>query len=121
MHSLGIKVGQEKAKVFRLASVVLNPGLVGLHVLDALTAGLPIVSTRQARHSPEVAYVKDGTNGVLTDDSAEAYASQVIKLLIDAPFREMIAANARQDGHRYTVDRMAQNFVSGIEACLALA
>ena len=39
-----MKKGREKAAWFKLASVVLNPGLVGLHILDSFWAGVPMVT-----------------------------------------------------------------------------
>ena len=70
LHWLGVRKGIEKAGYFRLAHVVLNPGLVGLHVLDSFCAGVPMVTTADARHSPEIAYLEDGNNGLVVQGDA---------------------------------------------------
>ncbi|MFD2265584.1 glycosyltransferase family 4 protein [Lacibacterium aquatile] len=119
MRTVGVKFGAEKARYFRAGSVMLNPGLVGLHILDSFCAGLPMVSTRNAKHSPEIAYLRDGENGILAGDGAEAYAEAVARLLADGEFRQRLAAQARADGRAYTIEAMADNFMGGIDRCLA--
>lgn len=112
--------GRDKAAWFRAASVVLNPGLVGLGVLDALCAGLPMVTTRGARHSPEIAYLRDRHNGLMTDDSVADYADAVATLLERPAIHRLLGSNALRDGQRYTIEGMAQRFSDGIARALAL-
>lgn len=119
LHALGALYGVPKAAAFSLADVVLNPGLVGLHVLDAFAAGKPLVTTRDARHSPEIAYLEPGANGLVTEGTAEAYADAVCALIADADTRTRLAQAAAQAAGRYTVEHMAQRFATGIEQCLA--
>jgi len=63
---LGPVHGRHKAIALRSASVVLNPGLVGLGVLDCFAAGVPLVTMSDALHSPEIEYLEDGFNGVVS-------------------------------------------------------
>jgi glycosyltransferase involved in cell wall biosynthesis len=119
LKTVGVKFGAEKARYFRAGAVMLNPGLVGLHILDSFCAGLPMVSTRNAKHSPEIAYLRDGENGVLAGDGTEAYADAVGRVLADHEFRARLAAQAKADGHAYTIEAMAENFMRGIDRCLA--
>lgn len=117
-HCVGAKRGVEKAAYFKLARITLNPGLVGLHVLDAFCAGLPMVTTRNALHSPEIAYLDDGKNGFITGDDPEEYAAALLRLLREpALHADMVAAGMRASD-RYTLDHMVANFVGGIETCL---
>lgn len=111
---VGIKRGVEKAAFFRLADVVLNPGLVGLHVLDAFSAGLPMISTRNALHSPEIVYLQDGRNGRLTDDNPRAYADAVSTLLADESLYQSMSEAATQAAGKYTLEDMVNNFANGI-------
>ena len=53
------------------ADVLLNPGYVGLSINHAFALGLPVVSQqspdpRIRYHSPEIAYLEPGRNGLLT-------------------------------------------------------
>lgn len=115
LHLLGVRKGCEKALYFRMGDVVLNPGAVGLHVVDAFCAGMVMITTRTARHGPEVAYLRDGENGVLSEDTLEAY-SQAVLGVIQNPVRQQHLKNAAlADGERYTLENMVQRFAQGIE------
>jgi glycosyltransferase involved in cell wall biosynthesis len=117
---VGVKKGREKAAWFRLASVIFNPGLVGLHVLDAFAAGVPMVTTIDARHSPEIAYLEHDKNGLKTEGSVVAYANAIILLLSDpAKYAAMVTAGFVAS-KRYTLDNMVNQFCTGIERCLAM-
>jgi glycosyltransferase involved in cell wall biosynthesis len=120
LHLVGVRTGAEKAKFFRSSQVMLNPGLVGLHILDSFVAGLPMVSTRQTLHSPEISYLEDGINGLLTDDTPRAYADGVLRILVDREFGGRMATAAQEASRHYSVANMANNFVDGIESCLRL-
>ncbi|MEP6878902.1 MAG: hypothetical protein ABI865_08635 [Nitrosospira sp.] len=108
----------EKAEYFRLADISFNPGAVGLHVLDAFCAGIPMATTFDARHGPEIAYLKDGQNGILTWD--ENYARRIIKLLSDPAEYQRLCLGAREVAKRYTLKNMVDRFVDGIAKCLSL-
>lgn len=120
LNWVGVRKGAEKAAYFRLASVVLNPGLVGLHVLDSFCSGVPMITTPDARHSPEIAYLKDGVNGLVVAGGVSNYADAIIQLLRDPTRLAGIRQASLQDAQRYTLDNMVNNFVDGIERCLAL-
>lgn len=117
----GVQRGAEKAAWFRAADLYLSPGAVGLHVLDAFCSGLPLITTANARHGPEVAYVVSGRNGFIVADDEASYAAVVLRLLGDATLLQRIRDAASEDARLYTLDNMVQRFVDGIEGCLALA
>ncbi len=119
LHWVGVRKGVEKAAYFRIANLVFNPGAVGLHVLDSFCAGVPMATTREARHGPEVAYLKDGHNGLVASGSAETYAAAVIELLSNRAAYERMRSHALEDARRYTLDNMTDRFAKGIELCLA--
>lgn len=120
LHPVGAKFGREKAAYFRLAEIMVNPGALGLHILDAFSVGLPIVATSNAKHGPEIAYLHSGVNGVLTGDSADEYANAVIRFLNDVGFRQLVSGKALSSSLNYTVENMAERFVDGISRCLAM-
>lgn len=113
-HCVGIKKGVEKAAYFSLAKVMLNPGLVGLHVLDSFCAGLPMVSTKTALHSPEIVYLQHGINGFLTKDDPHDYADTVIQLLSDNNKHKLASEAAKSAASLYTLDNMVTNYADGI-------
>jgi glycosyltransferase involved in cell wall biosynthesis len=117
---LGALRGLEKAACFRLADVIFNPGAVGLVVMDALCAGLPLATTHEAKHGPEIAYLKDGCNGIISPDRVEIYSQRVIRLLRDPGEQARLRLAAKEDARQYTLEKMAERFVEGIEGCLRL-
>ena len=119
LHRLGVRKGLEKAAYFRLAKLVFNPGAVGLHVLDAFCAGAPMVTTLDARHGPEIAYLKNGVNGLIVSGDAKAYADAVINLLKNPDDYERLKSAALADAQRYTLKNMVANFADGISQCLS--
>lgn len=111
---LGVRRGKEKALYYRLASFILNPGAVGLHIVDAFCAGLVMISTSTAKHGPEVAYIKDGVNGILVDDKPEAIGQAILQILNDPVRLSKMQAAALADADRYTLANMVENFSKGL-------
>ena len=120
LHWAGVQKGREKAAWFKLASVVLNPGLVGLHILDSFCSGVPLVTTADALHSPEIAYLENGVNGLLVEGDVSSYAQIVIDLLLDGQALGRLRVGALGSARRYTLDNMVETFADGISRCLAV-
>ena len=118
IHYAGPKFGLEKAAYFHLAEVFLCPGLVGLAVLDAFAAGLPIITTDLPIHSPEIEYLEHGGNGLMTPHDTAAYAEAVAGLLGDSQRLAGMRAGAVSSSSRYSLEQMVANFSEGVLACL---
>jgi L-malate glycosyltransferase len=118
IHHLGPQFGHEKAVYFQLAQVCLNPGLVGLSILDCFTAGIPMITTDIPIHSPEIDYLEDGVNGLMIPHDEERYAEEVVKLLRDDERRSRMQGKALESASRYSIERMVEYFEDGIVACL---
>ena len=116
---LGQVQGERKAALLACADVMLNPGLVGLGILDAFAAGLPLVTTDCGLHSPEVCYLQDGVNGFMTPDTLDDFVAASEALLRDTALREHVGHHAAQSAGRYSLQNMAERFSAGILACLA--
>jgi glycosyltransferase involved in cell wall biosynthesis len=116
----GPRHGREKVVMMRAAKLFLMPGLVGLAVLDAGAVGLPMVTTAYPYHSPEIAYLQDGANGVIVPDwqDVDAYADAVVELLRDEARCVELAEAARTAASRYTIEAMAERFAAGVVAAL---
>lgn len=112
----GPRFGRDKAALMLGAKLFLMPGLVGLAILDAAALSLPMVTTAFPWHSPEIAYLQNGVNGVVVDawEDPQAYASAVIELLRDDASRSSMAAAARGTAEIHTVESMAERFAGGI-------
>jgi glycosyltransferase involved in cell wall biosynthesis len=121
LRIVGPKFGQEKVEIMMLAKLFLMPGLVGLAVLDAGILGLPVVTTNFPWHSPEIAYLESGVNGLIVNDWQDeaVYASAVVSLLRDPVRLSQVSLQAKSFAKRYTIEAMAQRFADGVRACLA--
>lgn len=118
IHLLGLRKGREKALYFRMGDVMLNPGLVGLHIVDAFCAGMVMMTTSNARHSPEVAYLRDGQNGLYSGDTPQAYSQAVLDVIQNPVRLQRMKAIALADSERYTLENMVSRFATGIEDAL---
>jgi glycosyltransferase involved in cell wall biosynthesis len=118
MHLLGVRKGREKALYFRMGDVMLNPGLVGLHIVDAFCSGLVMMTTKTARHSPEVAYLNNGVNGMATDETPEAFGGAVLDVIRNPERLARMQQAALVDSERYTLENMVSRFADGIVAAL---
>jgi glycosyltransferase involved in cell wall biosynthesis len=117
---LGVRKGREKAAWFGVADVVINPGAVGLHVLDSFCSGTPMITTAESRHGPEVAYLKDSVNGLVVQGGPDRYADRVIALFRDSAELNTIKQAALDDAKHYTLNIMAERFADGIARCVAI-
>ena len=120
VHVVGALFGKEMVEHASLASVIVNPGLVGLTVLDAFALELPMVTCALDLHSPEVEYLVDGENGlILPEDVLPAdYGGAVAALLQDRQHLDKLRAGCRMGALRFTVEEMADRFAGGVLAAL---
>lgn len=119
VHALGALFGQDKARAFRLAQLALCPGLVGLGILDACAAGLPLLTTDFPGHSPEIDYLRHGINGWMTVPEPRAYANAVLRLLRCEAQRRELSRAALESARHHSIEDMAGRFAHGIRDCLA--
>ena len=125
VHGLGSVRGDRKAKLLAAADLMLNPGVVGLTILDAFVAGLPLLTTdcglQGGLHSPEIAYLQSGDNGLMTADDLAAFVAAVVQLLQNPAMAQQLQAGARRAGALYSIEQMSDRFCAGIQDCLRLA
>jgi glycosyltransferase involved in cell wall biosynthesis len=119
-HYLGPRFGREKALYFRLGDVFLMPGLVGLAILDAFAAGLPVFTTDIPIHSPEIEYLEENRNGVVTPHDVRTYCDTVVQLLADCSVLHKLKVGALASAREHSIDKMVANFHRGIMDCLQL-
>ena len=114
-----VKSDRKKAIALRAAALLLNPGAVGLGILDGFAAGLPIVTSDCGLHGPEIAYLRVGENGLVAPQGSAGFANVVTALLRDSAQRDRMAAVARRDASHYTLEHMVERFCRGVAMALA--
>lgn len=116
VHVMGPRFGREKVELMKLGHVFMMPGLMGLAILDAGMLGLPIATTTFPWHSPEIAYLEPDRNGLKVEawENSTAYADAVAALLLDPDRRKAMSLAAREMADRFSIEAMAENFVTGV-------
>lgn len=102
----------EIATAARASSLLVNPGRIGLLAVDALTLGLPVLTTTVARHAPEAGYLVEGRDVVTVapDELADAWTR--------ALDRGLVAAGAGDDVAAPTIEAAADCIVHAIHQAL---
>lgn len=117
-HPLGMCKGLDKVVALAASRVMLNPGLVGLGILDAFVCGVPMVTTDCGLHSPEVAYLDSGVNGWMTPDTLGDFVDAAAAVLTDDAVHARLQRGCDASAQAYTVENMAKNFARGVRQCL---
>jgi glycosyltransferase involved in cell wall biosynthesis len=120
VHFMGPRFAREKAELIAMSDLFLMPGRVGLVILDAFAAGLPLFTTRLDIHGPEIEYLEEGVNGLLSEPSTAAFADAVVEFLSNREALARLRAGARESGRKYTIENMVAKFTDGIQGCLEL-
>jgi glycosyltransferase involved in cell wall biosynthesis len=92
--------------VLAISDIIIAPSTrpepFGLAVVDALTAGRPVIASAHGGH---LELVRDGVDGLLVPPGdARALADAVLRLLTDAGLCRRMAATARRDRRRFSLD-----------------
>jgi hypothetical protein len=116
---VGAKWSTERADYLAVADIWLNPGAVGLAVTDAFAVGLPLATTDNRTHGPEIAYLEHTKTGLITETDVDNYASEVFRVLTEDNLLPRAKSAAAEEGRKYSVESMAARFADGIESCLA--
>jgi glycosyltransferase involved in cell wall biosynthesis len=114
----GSTFGVKKALYLKMSKIWLNPGLVGLGIIDAFCAGLPLVTTNLPIHSPEIDYLVHNKNGLIVSYCPKKYAQAVIDLLANNDRLDQMAMCSFQSAKTYSIENMALNFTGGVLECL---
>lgn len=119
LHYLDALHGRDKATALVLADVMLNPGLIGLGILDSFVSGTPIFTTNCGIHSPEISYLESGKNGVMTANDVNSYTAAVVAALLQPETLAKLRAGALASAPQHSINGMADRFCAGILACLS--
>lgn len=118
IHYVGSKHGRESALLYKIADVFLLAGTAGLAIVDSFAAGLPLIATVLNTHPPEITYLRNGENSIVSDHSPADFGDAIIKILTNPNLMEKLRQGAIADGSKYTMEAMIQNFSEGIRQCL---
>lgn len=120
IHYVGPQFGIDRVMYFKISSVQLMPGLVGLGILDSFALETPIITTEYPFHSPEIEYLENNINGMITENTLNAYSQVIIDLLSGNKYMQLIDG-CKKSAEVYTVEKMVSNFKDGILKCLEIS
>jgi glycosyltransferase involved in cell wall biosynthesis len=109
--------------LYREYDVFVLPTLPGEGIprvlLEAMTAGLPVVTTRVAG-IPSL--IVDGVNGLLVDESsAEAVCAAIARLAADGPLRRRLIAGGYDTARAHTLETQAASMMQIVSQRLGVA
>jgi glycosyltransferase involved in cell wall biosynthesis len=109
---------EHKSALFGLSRMWVMPGSVGLGILDAFQNSTPPIVVRHKFHSPEIAYLQNGENGLSVEDSPEGIAEGILTLGTDSELYARLQTGSRLTAAEITIDSMVERFASGIVQAL---
>jgi glycosyltransferase involved in cell wall biosynthesis len=87
-------------------------------LLEAMAAGLPVVTTRVAGITSLITH---GENGMLVDDASSGQLTAALQALIESPpMRQRIIANGYATARAHTLERQAAHLMSAVNAAFGL-
>lgn len=114
LHPVGSIFGDRKNPYFLMADCYLLPGWVGLNVIESFAYGVPLFTTSGAVFAPEIEYIENGVNGVVTDDDLNEYCNKVVFYLQHPDLLATISSNCRKTADKYLIGNMVNRFAAGI-------
>lgn len=109
--------GRDLADAAKGASLILNPGRVGLVAVHGFQLGLPVATLEGANHAPEFEYLLDGFNALVSPNTDEL-TQRMLCALNDSSFLEHLTLGCRESASTYTLGEMVRRFVDGIALAL---
>lgn len=116
IHAIGPVFAADRVRYFAISEAMLVPIGVGLAILDAFVTRTPIITTSTETHGPESSYLEHGVNGLVSEESVDAYAQTIARYLEDSALSAKLRGECEKAALRYTLPNMVERFASGILA-----
>ena len=115
VHFLGeITDTIESSTYFKLAQLLVIPGLVGLAIVHGFAFNLPLITTQRNFHSPEIEYLSEH-NGSMTAHHPQAYAAEIIRVLSSPAQYSTMQEQAGETARQLTLSASATRFMLAID------
>jgi len=96
---------------------MLIPGAVGLGVIDAFAAGLPVVTAAGTAHGPEFEYLRSGFNALIAEPTPESLA-EATKSSLCPSLRKGFESACAETASRFCLSRMVERFARGVDLAI---
>jgi glycosyltransferase involved in cell wall biosynthesis len=111
---LGNKFDRGKILFFSIADFQTIPGAVGLNIIDSFMFLCPLITTNINNHGPEISYLINNDNGIMTRFNVEDYANSIINLISDNFLKKKLMQGCKKAREIYSIDNMVNNYFNGI-------
>lgn len=118
IHYIGPKFDASRVPYLMMSKAMLIPGGVGLAILDCFTARIPLFTIDINIHGPEIAYLDNEVNGIVSKPTVEEYANSVINYFLSPDLQCTLIKGCNESAKNYSIETMVNNFSNGIELCL---
>lgn len=116
VRCVGAVLGLRKQQWLACADAMLMPAQLGLGLLDAMAAGVPLVTSTAPDHGPEIAYLRSGVNGLAVAPEPQALALASLSVLQQPELARRLREGGLQTAGTHTLDAMVQRFADGLLA-----
>ena len=120
VRMLGVHTGADLVTLASLCDAMINPGVVGLSVLESFALAVPMVTCELASHGPEIAYLIDGVNGVVlpSDSTPIDFAARITTIFRSTSEHAHLVEGCQQSASIYTLEAMTDRFAAGVVSAL---
>ena len=70
------------------------PGMTGLAIVHSFALGKPYITIQSEMHSPEIEYLKDKKNGLITESEKSSFLKAIFYLANDRELVKRMSKNA---------------------------
>lgn len=118
-HFVGSQFGMDKIKLFKLADVQIMPGGVGLNIVESFALLTPLITTDHTSHGPEMIYLENGINGIMTSNDLDVYVYAIVNLARNKMILSRLVQGCLEVRDKYSIENMAARFSEGIKFALS--
>ena len=111
---VGNKFHDEKILHFSIAGFQTIPGAVGLNIIDSFSFLCPLITTCIDNHGPEISYLENMENGIMTNVNIQEYAAAIVSLTTNKTLKDKLTRGCRKAREIYSIENMANNFLNGV-------
>ena len=101
---------------FKIFKFLINPGLVGLNLIHAMSYGKFTLATSRIDHSPEIHFLVNNFNGIITSPTESHFTEIIIELISDEKrIGELNLNSINTVKKELLIENMADNFLKIIK------
>lgn len=101
---------------FKIFKFLINPGLVGLNLIHAMSYGKFTLATSRVDHSPEIHFLVNNFNGIITSPNESHFTESIIELISDEKLIDELNLNSIKTVKKeLLIENMADSFLKIIK------